>query len=74
MKQTIRNKTFETNSSSMHSLTITHYDEVRQLLTDADNILADLDSISELEEVISKLQIAQVLLATDLREELLKND
>lgn len=68
MKQTLRNNVFETNSSSYHSLTIHNHDKVLDLITQAENIMEDLDTKSEIYEVITKLRQAENLLLESLEE------
>lgn len=66
MKQTVRQGCFETNSSSCHSLTIYNHDKVLDLITRAENIMEDLDTKSEIYEVITKLRQAENLLLESL--------
>lgn len=66
MKQTIRINCFETNSSSYHSLTLTNHDKIKNLLTDVENIINDLDTTEEIYQAIAKLDMIKELLVRNL--------
>lgn len=66
MKQTIRINSFETNSSSYHSLTLTDHDKIKNLLTDVENTINDLDTTEEIYQVIAKLDMVKELLIRNL--------
>lgn len=68
MKQTIRNKVFETNSSSEHSLTISNEWEIRDLLDDIKYIVSNADDKDDLYKALGKLEKVKKLLLEDIEE------
>ena len=48
MKQTIRYKTFETNSSSYHSITLNRQYDAEHIINELDDLIRELDSKSDM--------------------------
>lgn len=65
---TIRKNTFETNSSSTHSLSITNYDSIEDHINKLDNIIYDLDSKQELYEALYHVRELERLILVSIRE------
>ena len=68
MKQTIRNKVFETNSSSEHSLSISNEWAIRDLLDDIKYIISNADDKDDLYKALGKLEKVKKLLLEDIEE------
>ena len=64
----IRKNTFETNSSSTHSLSITNYDSIEDHINKLDNIIYDLDSKQELYEALYHIRELERLILVSIRE------
>lgn len=56
MKQLIRYETFETNSSSTHSLTLNKHSQIESLLEEALDIVKNIDQLDELYRVLGLLR------------------
>lgn len=56
MKQLIRYETFETNSSSTHSLTLNKHSQIESLLEEALDIVENIDQLDELYRVLGLLR------------------
>ena len=65
---TTRKNTFETNSSSTHSLSITNYDSIEDHINKLDNIIYDLDSKQELYEALYHIRELERLILVSIRE------
>jgi len=66
MKQFIRNKTFETNSSSTHSLTLDNHNKITDLLYEAINKIESIDSMDEVYAILGLMKRAERLLLDNL--------
>lgn len=66
--RTIRKNTFETNSSSTHSLSISYYDDLQSHINQLDNIIYDLDNKEELYEALYHVREIEGLLLKSIRE------
>ena len=64
----IRKNTFETNSSSTHSLCISEYDSIQSHINQLDNIMYDLDSKQELYEALYHVRELERLILAGIRE------
>lgn len=65
---TVRKSTFETNSSSTHSLCISQCDSIDKHLTELDNILYEIDSKEELYEALYHIRELERLILEGIRE------
>lgn len=66
MKKTIRNNSFETNSSSEHSLTLYREDDVRSLILEIETILDELDDVAELYSALGKIEHLKEILVEEI--------
>jgi hypothetical protein len=66
--RTVRKNTFETNSSSTHSLVVSCYDDIQSHINQLDNIIYDLDTKEELYEALYHVREIEDLLLKSLRE------
>lgn len=66
--RTVRKNTFETNSSSTHSLSISYYDDIQSHINQLDNIIYDLDEKEELYEALYHVREIEGLLLKSIRE------
>ena len=66
MKQIIRSKTFETNSSSMHSLTLEDHDEISSLLYEIKDLVDEAEDIDDIYKALAKLKIVEHLLIENI--------
>lgn len=66
MKQSIRLKTFETNSSSTHSFTLSNHDEIIDIIYDVKTLLEESDGIDDIYKALAKLKIAEHLLIENI--------
>ena len=64
----IRRKTFETNSSSTHSLSISNYDKIEDRINELSNVMYDLDNKSDLCEALYLTREIERLIIQALRE------
>ena len=65
---TIRKNTFETNSSSTHSLSINNYDSIEAHINKLDNIIYDLDKKEDLYEALYHVRELERLILASVRE------
>lgn len=65
---TSRKNTFETNSSSTHSLSIDNYDSIENHINKLDNIMYDLDTKEDLYEALYHVRELERLILADIRE------
>ena len=65
---TIRKNTFETNSSSTHSLSINNYDSIEDHINKLDNIIYDLDKKEDLYEALYHVRELERLILASVRE------
>ena len=65
---TIRKNTFETNSSSTHSLSINNYDSIEDHINKLDNIIYDLDKKEDLYEALYHVRELERLILASIRE------
>lgn len=65
---TIRKNTFETNSSSTHSLSIDNYDFIEDHVNKLDNIIYDLDKKEDLYEALYHVRELERLILASIRE------
>ena len=63
-----RKNTFETNSSSTHSLSINNYDSIEDHINKLDNIIYDLDSKQDLYEALYHVRELERLILASIRE------
>lgn len=68
MKQFIRRNTFETNSSSTHSLTLNNHDKISDLIYEAANKVDGLNYSYEIHTILGLLKEAEYLLLKNLEE------
>ena len=66
MKQLIRRNTFETNSSSTHSLTLNKHSQIESLLEEALDIVKDIDQLDELYRVLGLLREAEHIILDNM--------
>ena len=65
---TSRKNTFETNSSSTHSLSINNYDSIENHINTLDNIIYDLDKKEDLYEALYHVRELERLILVSIRE------
>ena len=65
---TTRKNTFETNSSSTHSLSIDNYDSMEDHINQLDNIIYDLDKKEDLYEALYHVRELERLILASIRE------
>ena len=63
-----RKNTFETNSSSTHSLSIDNYDSIEKHINTLDNIIYDLDKKEDLYEALYHVRELERLILASIRE------
>lgn len=68
MKQTIRYSTFETNSSSYHSITLNRQNEAEQIVNELDDALRELDTKSDIYTALGLATQLVTLLTKELEE------
>lgn len=66
MKQLIRYETFETNSSSTHSLTLNKHSQIESLLEEALDIVKNIDELDELYRVLGLLREAEYIILDNM--------
>lgn len=66
MKQLIRYETFETNSSSTHSLTLNKHSQIESLLEEALDIVQNIDQLDELYRVLGLLKEAEYIILDNM--------
>lgn len=66
MKQLIRYETFETNSSSTHSLTLNKHSQIESLLEEALDIVKNIDELDELYRVLGLLKEAEYIILDNM--------
>ena len=66
MKQVIRYETFETNSSSTHSLTLNKHSQIESLLEEALDIVKNIDELDELYRVLGLLREAEYIILDNM--------
>lgn len=66
MQQLIRFETFETNSSSTHSLTLDYHYKIESLIEDALELIQELDSTEQLYKILGLLREAEHLIVKNL--------
>lgn len=66
MKQLIRYETFETNSSSTHSLTLNKHSQIESLLEEALDIVKNIDQLDELYRVLGLLKEAEYIILDNM--------
>lgn len=66
MKQLIRYETFETNSSSTHSLTLNKHSQIESLLEEALDIVQNIDELDELYRVLGLLKEAEYIILDNM--------
>ena len=66
MKQVIRYETFETNSSSTHSLTLNKHSQIESLLEEALDIVKNIDQLDELYRVLGLLREAEYIILDNM--------
>ena len=66
MKTFIRYNTFETNSSSEHSLTLDKEDEIRSLIDSIEDSIYELDYIDEAYAVLGKIKSLEELFLEEI--------
>lgn len=66
MKQLIRFNTFETNSSSTHSLTLNKHSQIESLLEEALDIVQNIDELDELYRVLGLLREAEYIILDNM--------
>lgn len=66
MKQLIRFNTFETNSSSTHSLTLNKHSQIESLLEEALDIVQNIDQLDELYRVLGLLREAEYIILDNM--------
>ena len=66
MKQVIRYETFETNSSSTHSLTLNKHSQIESLLEEALDIVKNIDELDELYRVLGLLREAEYIILDNI--------
>lgn len=65
---TVRKNTFETNSSSTHSLCISQGDSIDHHITELDNILYEIESKEDLCEALYHVRELERLILEGIRE------
>lgn len=65
---TIRKNTFETNSSSTHSLSINNQDSIENHINQLDNIFYEIDSKEDLYEALYHIRELERLILESVRE------
>jgi hypothetical protein len=68
MKQTIRYSTFETNSSSYHSITLNRQYEAEQIVNELDDALRELDTKNDIYKALGLATQLVTLLTKELEE------
>lgn len=68
MKQTRRNKVFETNSSSEHSLSISNEWEIRDLLDDIKYLVSSAEDLDKLYAALGKIEKVKKLILEAIEE------
>lgn len=66
MNQLIRYETFETNSSSTHSLTLNKHSQIESLLEEALDIVENIDQLDELYRVLGLLREAEHIILDNM--------
>ena len=66
MKQVIRYETFETNSSSTHSLTLNKHSQIESLLEEALDIVKNIYELDELYRVLGLLREAEYIILDNM--------
>lgn len=69
MKQIIRKNTFETNSSSTHSLTLNNQDNIESSLQYALDLIERIDDKEDLYRVLGLLKEVEHLILKELEED-----
>lgn len=66
MRQIVRFETFETNSSSTHSMTLDHHYKIESIIEDALELIQELDSTEQLYKILGLLREAEHLIVKNL--------
>ena len=68
MKQTVRYATFETNSSSYHSITLNREYKAQQIINELDNCINELDTRSDITHMLGLAAELVSILTKELEE------
>lgn len=68
MKQTIRYKTFETNSSSYHSITLNRQYRAEEIINQLDDLIRELDTKADIYQALGLAADLASLLTKELEE------